>query len=340
MVVRTKLFVSVILILLAVAVFFVLKISWYGRYVWPAAVSHMQDLPALDRNGWPTPPATWRTEVQAVEVATPQGLEVKDITYHANTLDMDFVEIPQGSFVPQPVWAEDLRKLPLRRASRWRKPPKLPTVTISHPFYLGAFEVTNSQFELFDPSHRERRPRYQLGKRGDNHPVQPVTWQEAQQYARWLSNKEGRLYRLPTAAEFKYATAAGTTTRLYWGNAFWDRTKANFGGLHSNLETAEEDGFQYTAPVGTYPANPWGLYDMLGNAYEWASDWWYPFPGSDTVDPTGPQYPVPVQGHFRMAVGGSWTTRAYSMYMGEDDGNNPADLVDIRGFRLVAEIEQ
>jgi formylglycine-generating enzyme required for sulfatase activity len=313
---------------------YIFKVSWYERYVWPESVDHMQELPPADRSGWPGEPVAWERETQPVEVATPGGLQVKDITYYTNTVGMDFVRIEAGAFQPVPGFRSLPDKWPLRRASRWRQTQTAPQVTLSRPFFLGAFEVTNLQYELFDPTHKERRPDYQQGRRGDYHPVEPITWQQAQRYARWLSQKEGRIFRLPTEAEWEYAAMAGTNSRLYWGQAFWDRSKANLGGLHSSPESYGEDGYEETAPVGMFPANPWGLYDMVGNSYEWVQDWWHPNATEDVTDPTGP-----AEGRIRMGKGGSWTTRVYAIYTGEDDGNNPADLRDSRGFRLLVEIE-
>jgi formylglycine-generating enzyme required for sulfatase activity len=313
--------------------FYIAKVSWYDRYVWRGTPAHMLDLPPQDRSDWP-PATEWQREVQAVEVATPQGLQVKEIAYHVNSLGMDFVRIKAGSFRPEPGYRTYSAKWPLRRAPHLRNRTTPPRITLSRDYYLGAFEVTNTQFEQFDPAHKARRPKHQRGANGDHHPAAPVTWREAQRFARWLSKKEGRVYRLPTEAEWEYAAAAGTRTRLYWGDDFDDRTKANLGGLHSNKETLREDGYKKTAPVGMFAANPWGLYDTIGNAYEWVQDWWHPNLEKDAVDPIGP-----ARGKIRMGKGGSWTTRHYAIYTGEDDGNNPADLRDERGFRLLVEIE-
>ncbi len=337
---------------------YLFKVSWYDRYVWPGPVESMQQLPPEDRSGWPVTPAPWQEEVQSVEVATPEGLRVKEVVYHTNTIGMDFVRIEAGSYRPVPGFRSLPDKWSLRRASRWREVGESPRVTLSRSYYLAAFEVTNLQYELFDPSHKQWRPEYQQGKGGDNHPVEPITWREAQLYARWLSKKEGRHYRLPTEAEWEYAAMAGTNSRLYWGQAFWDRSKANLGGRHSNPESYREDGYEETAPVGMFPANPWGLYDMVGNSYEWVQDWWHPNYTEDITDPQGPSEAEHRQrdqggdwferhfytskdkagGRFRMGKGGSWTTRPYATYTGEDDGNNPADLGDSRGFRLLVEI--
>ncbi|MCB1866285.1 MAG: SUMF1/EgtB/PvdO family nonheme iron enzyme [Chromatiales bacterium] len=330
-----------ILILLALVVagglFYVAKYSWYERYVWPSTIEGMDAPPPPDRSVWPAEPYPLKIETQRVEVATPQGLAVREITYQVNSLDMDLVRIDAGAFIQEPTFGARPDRRAWQRASRWYPPsgPQAHQVTVTRPYLIGAFEVTNAQFERFDPSHRDRRAEYQPANKPvyDRHPAEPVSWTEAQAFCRWLSEREGRLYRLPTEAEWELAAKAGTTARFYWGEAFWDRSLANLGGLHSNAETLREDSYKQTAPVGMYPANPWGLYDMLGNSYEWVADWWHEPHATDVVDPTGPD-----SGRLRMAKGGSWTTRPYAMYIGENDGNNPADLRDMRGFRVLAEL--
>ena len=89
-----------------------------------------------------------------------------------------------------------------------------------------------------------------------------VSWLDAQKYIDWLTNRTGQEYRLPSEAEFEYAARGGTNTRYYWGD--WpEPSRANLG---SNI----------TTPVGTYPPNDFGLYDMIGNVWEWTADCWHP----------------------------------------------------------------
>ena len=124
-----------------------------------------------------------------------------------------------------------------------------------------------------------RSPGY--SQAGD-HPVVCVNWEDAQAYAAWLSAQTGRAYRLPSEAEWEYAARAGTTTRRYWGDdpdeqcAYGngaDRTaKRRFGGWTVADCT---DGALWTAPVGAFLANPFGLHDMLGNVWEWVEDCWH-----------------------------------------------------------------
>ncbi|MHC4499570.1 MAG: formylglycine-generating enzyme family protein, partial [Planctomycetota bacterium] len=90
-------------------------------------------------------------------------------------------------------------------------------VKITRPFYMGAYEVTNRQYELFRPEHRELRGKHDLSK-GDDEAVLYVSWYDAQAFCQWLSDKEGLPYRLPTEAEWEYACRAGTTTNYYAGD--------------------------------------------------------------------------------------------------------------------------
>ena len=296
---------AILILVVLLAGVYVWKRAYYDRYVWPAPIASMQDLPPFQVSG---APAVWSNETLQVEVATPDGLRATNITYFINTIGVRLVRIEPGKFLMGEGRQASRRPEVVRTSGR--------PMTITNGFYLGAFEVTNRQFEQFQ---KHQRPKYQRGKNGDEHPVEPVTWREAQEFCRWLSVKEGRTYRLPTEAEWEYACRAGTQTRLYWGDAFWDRNKANLGGLKFDHETWVEDGYEYTAPVGMYPPNPWGLFDMIGNTWEWVSDW----------------YGKP--GHCRVYKGGNWKLRLRQVNCGSRDGDDPADLPDIRGFRVLCE---
>ncbi len=320
-----KISLLVFVVLLAITGFCVWK-NWHDRYVWPAPVSWMQDLPPEDRSHWPAQPVAWKQEHVTVRAATPDGMKAVDVDYSINSVGSKLVRIEPGTFY-MGLDEESDRRL------QWSIAPRV-KVTLTRSFFMGAFEVTNREFEQFDPSHVKRRPKYQRGSDGDNHPVEPVTWREAQEYCRWLSAKEGREYRLPTEAEWEYACKAGTTTRLYWGDEFWDRNKANIGGEKGNRMQWLEDGFLYTAPVGLYPPNPWGLYDMIGNAWEWCADWFeFRKAGTAVVDPKGPP-----QGHCRVYKGGDWSTRPRHIASCLNDGDDPADIPDVRGFRVLCEV--
>jgi formylglycine-generating enzyme required for sulfatase activity len=158
-------------------------------------------------------------------------------------------------------------------------------VKITKPFFIGAYEVTNKQYELFDPKHKELR-----GSRstGDNDAVINVNWYEARAFCQWLSDKERLPYRLPTEAEWEYACRAGTTTPYYTGQVLPE-------------EVTEKSRASLT--VGQTQPNKWGLYDMHGNAEEWCYDWYGPYEAEPQVDPVGR-----VTGDFRVTRGGSHST--------------------------------
>ncbi|GJL80283.1 MAG: hypothetical protein NPINA01_32720 [Nitrospinaceae bacterium] len=153
------------------------------------------------------------------------------------------------------------------------------------PFYIGRYEVTQKQWmEIMETNPSKFR--------GDNRPVDRVSWLDASAFVKKLNKREADvLYRLPTEAEWEYAARAGTTTEYYWGDEVDNDYVWYFG-------TADYQ----THPVGTKKPNAFGLFDMMGNVWEWTSDWF----GSDYYqkspreNPTGPE-----SGKFRVRRGGS-----------------------------------
>lgn len=137
-------------------------------------------------------------------------------------------------------------------------------------------------------------------------PVEQVTWQDATNYCGRLTVLErtagrlpaGYVYRLPTEAEWEYACRAGTTTRFSFGDDFSYSLLGNFAWYGSN------SGDQ-THPVGQKLPNPWGLYDVYGNVYEWCLDWYGPYPGGSVTDPRGVG-----SGSYRVRRGGAWHSPA------------------------------
>lgn len=160
-------------------------------------------------------------------------------------------------------------------------------VRIPKPFYLGISVVTQEQYEHVMGSN----PSW---FKGAKLPVECVSWEDAVAFCQRLSESEGQTYRLPTEAEWEYACRAGTTTRYAFGDdeAILDRNtwcSRNSGGS--------------TQPVGQLRPNAWGLFDMLGNVFEWCADWYGAdyYANSPTEDPTGPD-----AGTSRVLRGGSW----------------------------------
>ena len=144
----------------------------------------------------------------------------------------------------------------------------------------GCYVWTGSKYEI-DQAKDWRNPGY---AQEDPHPVACVSWEDAKAYVVWLSQRTGKAYRLLTEAEWEYAARAGTTTRRFWGddgdqscayaNGADQTTKAQVPGAANWLVANCNDRYAYTAPVGSYRANAFGLYDMLGNVWEWTEDCW------------------------------------------------------------------
>ena len=179
---------------------------------------------------------------------------------------------------------------------------------------------------------------------GPDHPVVNITWNDAQALARWLSRTEGHRYRLPTEAEWEYACRAGTRTLYPHGddpqglvrvaNTF-DQDAAPLWPRWRQHALAGSDGHAFTAPVGSYAANAFGLHDMLGNAWEWVADWHddHYYAASPGADPQGP-----AEGGVRVRRGGSWHTWSFYARCGFRNWNTPQTRYPLVGMRLVREI--
>ena len=258
-----------------------------------------------------------------------------------NSLDMPLVRVPAGEFMmgsdetPDSL-AADYPQYDRERFLKLNDEAPVHRVRITRDFFFGKTEVTVGQFRRFieqsgyvpesvrdgtggygynrdyDPeksvrgdAFEGRDPKYSWRNPGfaqtDDHPVTNVTWNDAVAMAKWLSEKEGVRYRLPTEAEWEYAARAGTSTRYSFGDDerqldryAWHGGDFQTGGHHS---------------VGTKQPNPWGLHDVHGNVWEWVQDWYDAdyYARSPAVDPQGPQW-----GTRRVVRGGSWHATATS----------------------------
>ena len=243
-----------------------------------------------------------------------------------NSIGMKLAAIPAGSFVMGA--GADVPKSMAEYAARdYDESPAHP-VRISKPFLMGVTEVTNAQYEQFDPAHKAWRGRDGVSKT-DDEPVTFVTWNQAVAYCEWLSKKEGKPYRLPTEAEWEYACRAGTTTPFATGEKI---TPAQ-----ANIGTSPDGKPLLTATVGSYPANPWGLHDMHGNVLEWCLDWHGAYEAGEQTDPVGRD-----AGYARIARG--WCYHKPEKATGfplkywrssNRSGFLPVDANRLTGFRVV-----
>ena len=219
-----------------------------------------------------------------------------------------------------------------REATPQEQPVTLVTVGC---FYMARFPITNAQYESFDATHRNKR----AGSAGDRHPVIHVTSLEAEKFCQWLTQKEGRKYRLPTEAEWEYA-ARGTDDRAYpWGHELDSGACANFADANTNFPWRDaniNDGFAETAPVGSFPrgSSPFGIEDLSGNVFEWCLDFYEAYRGKDIVNRRGPNH-----GTQRIYRGGSWRSKASSLRASARHFNLPNYSSNDIGFRVVCEAE-
>lgn len=165
-------------------------------------------------------------------------------------------------------------------------------VRLTRPFLIGVHEVTQEQFLAVTTKNPSFFGAANGG--GPRHAVDQVMWAEAAAFCEALSNrpeerKAGRRYRLPTEAEWEYCCRAGTRTAFHYGNTL-SSGQANFDGRFPYGEVTKLPSVGRTAPVGSYPPNAFGLYDMHGNVQEWCADWYDPeyYRRGVEADPPGP----------------------------------------------------
>jgi formylglycine-generating enzyme required for sulfatase activity len=169
-----------------------------------------------------------------------------------------------------------------------------------------------------------------------------VSWNDAAAYCEWLGSQDGATYRLPREAEWEYACRAGTTT-AFWngddveavvavGNLADSSAQAKWKNYQSFTYQKRSDGFVFTAPVGSYPANPFGLYDMHGNVYEWCQDWYDAeyYSSSPMDDPANVR-----KAEYRVLRGGSWYGSARRSRSAYRDWDTPAYRNGNCGLRVL-----
>ena len=259
------------------------------------------------------------------------GAEIPEGKTFANSLGMKFVLIEPGTF--------DMGfdgKLPdglmrgseyLRKGNYDERP--VHKVKIGRTFYTAATEVTNAQYEAFDPAHKKLRGKLKFSK-ADDEAVVFVNWHEATAFCRWLSKKEGRPYRLPTEAEWEYACRAGTTTQFSTGDALPEAYHKNARESYYPCTTRSVPGDIVPLTVGKTPPNPWGLFDMHGNVEEWCSDIHGPYTADEATDPVGRAC-----GLFRVTRGGSHSTPLFYLRSANRAATIPDDKNWMIGFRVV-----
>jgi len=180
-------------------------------------------------------------------------------------------------------------------------------VTLS-AFKMSKNEITFAQYDLFCEKTGREKPSDEGWGRVDR-PVINVSWDDATDFATWMG------CRLPTEAEWEYACRAGSTSAF--------NTGSNLTAKQANCTLKK------TMPVGSYPANAWGLHDMHGNVWKWCSDWYADYSSSALTNPTGPS-----TGSYRVARGGGWFSGAQACRSAYRGNYAPSNGYDAMGFRL------
>jgi formylglycine-generating enzyme required for sulfatase activity len=267
---------------------------------------------------------------------------------------LELIKIPAGSFI----------------MGSTRHPDEMPqtAVQIDKPYWIGQFEITNAQYRAFDPTHDSRdehRHGYQFGRRGysmnhDDQPAVRISWQQAMDYCAWLSKETGMQFTLPTESEWEWACRAGSDTPFWFGDLSSDFSRyANLGDIKLKefaactsykfyesarvidnpnkyddwipRDTLYNDGGFISEPVGRYVRNPWDLFDMHGNVWEWTRSAYQPYPynavdGRNDVSEAAPK---------RVARGGSWYDRPKRSTSSFRLPYRPYQKVYNVGFRVV-----
>ena len=232
---------------------------------------------------------------------------------------------------------------PATESGRFSDEGPVRTVTISQRIAMGRYEVTFADYDRFvsaadyaefvarfvAEARRTRPTNDDSGWGRGARPVINVNWNEAQAYAAWLSAQTGKTYRLPSEAEWEYAARADMTTIYSWGNEI-GVNRANCVGCGSEWDNRQ------TAPVGSFAANAFGLFDMHGNVWEWVEDCYvntYDGAPSDGSARSG------CGANVRAVVrGGSWSSLPRSLRSANRGNSSPSDRINTDGFRLVRDL--
>jgi formylglycine-generating enzyme required for sulfatase activity len=213
-------------------------------------------------------------------------------------------------------------------------------VGIEKPVAMGRYPVTVGEWRAFVRASGWR----QSGEvnweapgfpQTDAHPVVGVNWYDAQEYLRWLSEATGRHYRLPSEAEWEYACRAGTRTAFSFGDTI-STSQANYDGNFTYNGGARGEYRRGTTPAGMFPANPWGLFDMHGNVWEWVQDVVHDNYEGAPLD--GSAWEAGGDQARRILRGGSWLYNPRYLRSALRNGFSSALSNDIVGFRVVREL--
>jgi formylglycine-generating enzyme required for sulfatase activity len=183
-------------------------------------------------------------------------------------VELEMVAIPEGQFQ---------MGSPQNESEHYED--ESPQHLVSVPaFFMGKYPVTQAQWQVVAglPQVQRKLDPDPSQFKGENHPVENVSWRDATEFCDRLSALTGKSYSLPSEAQWEYAARAGTTTPFHFGELITpDLANYDWSSTYGSVKVTKKKDFQGTTPVGTFPANAFGLYDIHGNVWEWCADHWH-----------------------------------------------------------------
>ena len=258
---------------------------------------------------------------RAADYTNSIGMKFKDIPagrFYMGSCELSFGACPSGAGVDDEAYDDETPQH---------------EVHIRRGFRMGVHEVTLGQFKQYiADAERDDLLSDEFiedNGNGDRAPVVMVSWHDAQGFIGWLNKKEGtQAYRLPSESEWEYAARAGTTTRYSWGNEI-GANRANCDGCGSEWD------YTHSAPVGSFAANGFGLFDMHGNVWEWVADCWHDnYEGAPT---DGSAWTTNCDADEAVVRGGAWFDSPQFLRAANRDWDGPSYLNGL-GFRLVQDL--
>ena len=270
----------------------------------------------LNQMGMSSNPADVSTTVSTVSVSPVQVPAVP-----SNTISDDAITIPVKDGICIEMVKVEGGTFMMGATSEMKNPNSnekpVHQVTLTNDYYMGKYEVTQALWQAVMGSNPSEY-------KGDNFPVETVSWNDCQKFISKLNSLTGRMFRLPTEAEWEYAARGGKESRGY-----------QYSGSSNISDVAwyDENSGSKTHPVGTKQANELGIYDMTGNVWEWCSDWYSSYSSSSQTNPTGSD-----SGSARVSRGGGWFNDASYCRLSVRFYYTPDFRLDILGLRLALSV--
>ena len=246
-----------------------------------------------------------------------------------NNISLEMMSIPSGKFVmgaPETETASDNAERPQHEVS-------------VKAFFMGKYPITQTQWRIVAAMPRVKQELKLEPSRfkGDNRPVEQVSWLDANEFCKRLSKHTGREYRLPSEAEWEYACRAGTNTPFHFGETITPEL-VNYNSNNPYGEAPKGEYREETTEVGIFPANEFGLYDMHGNVLEWCADDWqdsYEGARSDVQIRIVDNKKYEDSETVKLLRGGSWSFNARNCRSAFRFNNNARNAGSNIGFRVV-----